>query len=61
MEQDATRLGYIALGWRHTLFCHVCGNQTGAAEPEVMLSFCSDSKHHAPRGNPQFTLSHCIL
>ena len=27
MQQDAIRLKQIVLGWRHTLFCHVCGSQ----------------------------------
>lgn len=26
-EQDATRLGCVALGWGHRVFCHVCGSQ----------------------------------
>lgn len=27
MQQDALRLKYIALGWRHAPFCHVCGSR----------------------------------
>lgn len=57
MQQDAIRLKYIVLGWRHTLFCHVCRSQDSQwssrarNEAELLLQL----KHDSPKGNPHHT------